>query len=174
MDHGLVSQSWRKHCQVRPRFTNDWSRYTFKRSGFWKQTAVILKLGMFAMGFFCLYFYFGFFICITLYWNIIYCACLYNCGCMFELSRSMCVTLLKPHGLCSSVHGILQARKLEQAAISSSRGSSQPRDQTQVSHTVDRFFTDWATKEAQLWLIQTRKCSLDIFIKQQVFVKWKW
>ena len=33
----------------------------------------------------------------------------------------------------SSVHGILQARILEQAAISFFRGSSQPRDQTWVS-----------------------------------------
>ena len=32
----------------------------------------------------------------------------------------------------SSAHGILQARILEWVAISSSRGSSQPRDQTQV------------------------------------------
>ena len=32
-----------------------------------------------------------------------------------------------------SVHGILQARILEQVAISFSRGSSRPRDQTQVS-----------------------------------------
>ena len=41
----------------------------------------------------------------------------------------------------SSVHGILQARILEWVAIPFSRGSSQPRDQTQVSGTVDRFFT---------------------------------
>ena len=34
----------------------------------------------------------------------------------------------------SSVHGILQARILEWVAISFSRGSSRPRDQTQVSH----------------------------------------
>ena len=33
-----------------------------------------------------------------------------------------------------SVHGILQARILEWVAISFSRGSSQPRDQTQVSY----------------------------------------
>ena len=33
----------------------------------------------------------------------------------------------------SSVHGILQARILEWVAISFTRGSSQPRDQTQVS-----------------------------------------
>ena len=34
----------------------------------------------------------------------------------------------------SSVHGILQARILEWVAISSSRGSSWPRDQTQLSY----------------------------------------
>ena len=33
----------------------------------------------------------------------------------------------------SSVHGILQARILEWVAVSSSRGSSQPRDQALVS-----------------------------------------
>ena len=41
----------------------------------------------------------------------------------------------------SSIHGILQARILEWAAISFSRGSSQPRDQTWVSCTADRHFT---------------------------------
>ena len=35
--------------------------------------------------------------------------------------------------LVSSVHGILQARILEWVVISFSRGSSQPRNQTQVS-----------------------------------------
>ena len=40
----------------------------------------------------------------------------------------------------SSVHGIFQARVLEWVAISFSRRSSQPRDQTQVSHNVDRGF----------------------------------
>ena len=41
----------------------------------------------------------------------------------------------------SSVHRILQARILEWVAILFSRGSSQPRDQTQVSHIAGRFFT---------------------------------
>ena len=45
----------------------------------------------------------------------------------------------------SSVHGILQAGILEWAAIPSSRGSSQSRDRTQVSHIAGRFFTIWAT-----------------------------
>ena len=36
--------------------------------------------------------------------------------------------------------GILQARILDGVAMPSSRGSSQPRDQTQVSHIAGRFF----------------------------------
>ena len=46
-------------------------------------------------------------------------------------------------------HGILQARILEWVAFLFSRGSSQPRDQTQVSHIASRLFTSWATREAQ-------------------------
>ena len=59
----------------------------------------------------------------------------------------------------SSVHGILQARILESVAIPFSRGSSWPRDQTQVSHIVDRFFTVWAIREAPrilLWVAPNR------------------
>ena len=41
-----------------------------------------------------------------------------------------------------SVHGILQAR------IAFCKGSSWPRDQTQVSCIADRFFNIWATREA--------------------------
>ena len=47
------------------------------------------------------------------------------------------------------LHGILQARILERVAIPFSRGSSWPRDQTQVSYIAGRFFTIWATREAQ-------------------------
>ena len=46
------------------------------------------------------------------------------------------------------VHGILQVRILEWVAFPFSRGSSQPRDQTQVSHIAGEFFTSWATLEA--------------------------
>ena len=66
-----------------------------------------------------------------------------------------CSTLATPWTVCSppgsSVHGILQARILEWVAISFSRGSSWPRDWTQVSCTAGSFFTDWATKEAPRW-----------------------
>ena len=47
----------------------------------------------------------------------------------------------------SSVHGILQARVLEWAAISFPRGSSQPRDWTWVSRIAGRCFNLWATRE---------------------------
>ena len=49
-----------------------------------------------------------------------------------------------------TVHGILQARILEWVAFPFSRGSSQPRDQTQVSHIAGGFFTSWATREAPI------------------------
>ena len=41
----------------------------------------------------------------------------------------------------SSVHGIFQARILEWVSVSFSRGSSRPRDQTRLSHTVGRSLT---------------------------------
>ena len=44
--------------------------------------------------------------------------------------------------------GILQARILKWVAMRSSRGSSQPRDQTQVSLIAGGLFTVWATREA--------------------------
>ena len=53
----------------------------------------------------------------------------------------------------SSVRGIFQARVLEWVAISFSRGSSQPRDLTWVSHIAGRHFTIWATREATKPLI---------------------
>ena len=47
-----------------------------------------------------------------------------------------------------TVHGILQTRILEWGAFPFSRGSSQPRDWTQVSYIAGGFFTSWATREA--------------------------
>ena len=50
-----------------------------------------------------------------------------------------------------TIHGILQARILEWVAFPFSRGSSQPRDWTQVSHIACEFFTNWVTREAQAY-----------------------
>ena len=59
-----------------------------------------------------------------------------RCSVMSDSSQPMNYSLLG-----SSVHRILQARILEWVAIPFSRGSSQPRDQTQVSCIAGRFFT---------------------------------
>ena len=53
----------------------------------------------------------------------------------------------------SSLHGIFQARILEWVAISFSRGSSRPRDQTQVSRIASRCFNLWATREARFFIV---------------------
>ena len=51
-----------------------------------------------------------------------------------------CPTLCDP--MDHTVHGILQVRILEWVAFPFSRGSSQPRDRTQVSCIAGRFFTN--------------------------------
>ena len=71
-----------------------------------------------------------------------------------EVTQS-CLTLCDPMDCSlpsSSVHGIFQAIVLEWIAISFSRGSSWPRDRTQVSCIVDRCFTIWATREVRVTL----------------------
>ena len=77
--------------------------------------------------------------------------------CAYVLSCSAVSDFLQPYGLqacrsppASSVHGIFQARIPEWVAISSSRVSSQPRDQTKVSCIsciAGGFFTAWAIGE---------------------------
>ena len=69
-----------------------------------------------------------------------------------------------------TVHGIFQARILESKAIPSSRGSSQPKDQTQVSCIAGRFFTSWTTREAHFILLtlwKTKKKAKDVVVSQK-------
>ena len=84
------------------------------------------------------------------------------CPCLCTLIYSLllkvlvaqsCPTLCDPINCspsASSIHGILQPRILEWVAISSSRGSSQPRDWTLVSCIASRFFIVWATRDYSL------------------------
>ena len=69
-----------------------------------------------------------------------------------------CLTLCGPM-VCSlpdsSVHGILQARILEWVAIPFSRGSSWPRDQTQVSCIADRFFARYLSHQRSSYILLT-------------------
>ena len=64
-----------------------------------------------------------------------------------KVKVAQCPTLCNPMDYMA--HGILQARILEWVAFPFSRGSSQLRDRTQVSHIAGRFFTSWATREVQ-------------------------
>ena len=79
----------------------------------------------------------------------------YGCiGCPNESESEVaqsCLTLCDPVDCSppgSSLHGIFQAKVLEWLAISFSRGSSRPRDQTRVSRIPGRCFNFWATREA--------------------------
>ena len=63
-----------------------------------------------------------------------------------KVSQS-CLTLCNP--MEYTVSGILQARILKWVAFPFSRGFSQARDRTQVSHFAGGFFTSWTTREAQ-------------------------
>ena len=75
-----------------------------------------------------------------------------------EVTQS-CPTLYNPMDCSlpgSSLHGILQARVQEWVAISFSRGSSRPRDQTLVSCIPGRHFNLWATREVHV--ISTFAC----------------
>ena len=66
------------------------------------------------------------------------------------LVAQSCPTLCNPVDCSppgSSIRGILQARILQWVAMPVSRGSSQSRDRTQVSHIAGGFFTNWATRK---------------------------
>ena len=70
------------------------------------------------------------------------------------LVTQACPTLWDPMDCSppgSSVHWIVQARILEWVAIPFSGGSFRPRDRTEVSRTAGRFFTFWATGEANIF-----------------------
>ena len=79
----------------------------------------------------------------------------YTWNSVYQFSDSevtqLCPTLCDPMDCSppgSSIHGILQSTILEWVVISFSRGSSWPRDWTQVSRSAGRRFNLWATREA--------------------------
>ena len=81
------------------------------------------------------------------------------CGSMGDCYQMVVLMLMLTHScltLCdaldcsppdSYIPGIFQARVPEWVAISSSRGSSQPRDRTPISHIAGRFLTTREAKE---------------------------
>jgi len=94
--------------------------------------------------------------------------CHFLLQCMKVKSESevtqLCLTLSDPTDCSlpgSSALGIFQARVLEWGAIAFSifsRGSSQPKDWTQVSCIAGRFFTVW-TSRSPIYIIYTHTCT---------------
>ena len=78
---------------------------------------------------------------------------------------------LWPHN-CTD-HGILQARILEWVAIPFSRGSSQLRGWTQVSHIAGGFFTSWATREAHTYVRLQNKTFAEAWVGWVAGEGWK-
>ena len=78
-----------------------------------------------------------------------------------------CPTLCNPMDYI--VHEILQVRILDCVVFPLSRGTSQPRDWTQVSDIAGRYFTSWVTREAQEYW---SGCSLSLL--QWIFQTQKW
>ena len=75
----------------------------------------------------------------------------------------------------SSVHGILQAKIVEWIAYPFSRGSSQPRDRTQVSCIAGGFFTVWTTREASLYIyIYTQTHTHTYIYRVGISFTWIW
>ena len=67
------------------------------------------------------------------------------------------------------------ARILEWVAFPFSRGSSQPRDQTQVSLIAGRFFTNWAIREHNIvsqmssgWKKKTKKTKKTVMLRAKI------
>ena len=69
------------------------------------------------------------------------------CFCYTHTVAQSCLTLCNLMDCSlprSSIHGIFQAKILEWVATPFSKGSSRPRDQTNVSCIAGRFFTFWS------------------------------
>ena len=98
---------------------------------------------------------------------------------MKVLIPQLCPTLWDPNDCSppgSSIYGILQVGILEWVAIPFSKGSSQPRDWTQVSCIAGGFFTIWATREANgkinLYKMGGTNLIMSILKSQKPFPLW--
>ena len=91
----------------------------------------------------------------------------YHWGKLDEGHTTACETALSQN--YSVLLWILQARIMEWVAFPFSRGSSQPRDRTQISCIAGGFFTSWATREAQeYWRLGSLSLLQGIFPPQEL------
>ena len=104
------------------------------------------------------------------------------------LVAQLCLSLSDPKNCSppgSSVHGILQARILEQAAIPFSRGCSWCRTRSGLTHITGWVFTFWATRGGltlphrrrtdvvSIWLIMGKGLYLTDNVNGSYFFTWK-
>ena len=109
------------------------------------------------------------------------------CVCVCAKSLQSCLTLCNPKDCSlpvSCVYGFLQVRILVWVAVPSSRGSSQPRDQTHVSifpELAGGLFTTGATWEACPWIYTAflimeregkRKLNIPFRVLQRNWTNW--
>ena len=128
------------------------------------------------------FFYFRFF-SFPIWFLIVYCVFFFNKTKYLEnlwiacVHVQLCLTFCGPVDCSppgSSFHGISKARILEWVAISSSRESSRPRDQTWVSYGSRigrRILYHWATWEA-LWITRRwlKQCFRHIYLAPDAFL----
>ena len=80
-------------------------------------------------------------------------------------SRSVMSNSLQPHGLYRPWN--FPGQNTGVGSCSLLQGSSQPKDQTQVSHIAGGFFTSWATREAQEYWVGSLSLLQQIFPAQE-------
>ena len=76
-----------------------------------------------------------------------------------------------PWTLGFSIHGIFLGKSTGEGCHFLLRGTSQPRDRTQVSHIVDRHFTVWATREVHQRIVQVINFFSSHFLSSWVYMK---
>ena len=94
-----------------------------------------------------------------------------NQPCIHAKSLQLWATLCDPMDSSppdSSVHGDSPDKNTGVGCMPSSRGSSQPRDRTQLSHISGRFFTNWATREAKNTGVDSLSLLQPIFMTQEL------
>ena len=88
-----------------------------------------------------------------------------KCRMKAKLTQS-CLTFC--NSMNYTVHGILQVRILQWVAVPFSRGSSQPRDQTQVSCMAGGFFTSWTQGKPKNTGVGSLSFLQQIFLTQEL------
>ena len=98
---------------------------------------------------------------------------LHNDGWLVGLVAKSCPTLATPWTLAYQAPlsmGFSRQEYWSEFAISFSRGSSWPRDQTQISCIAGRFFTNWAMREAPVMISTVKLINISVSLHSYNFV----